>query len=86
MVRNNIVAASGQGEKAFRFLTRIDNPDATLSGLRKIPAKWSSLDTKILSGVVAKATQHGELGRKLTLQIEELAKEKKMLGVFKPYS
>ena len=75
--RTNVVAASGMGERAFKWYCEIERPGMTFKRLYKTGSKFANLDAKILSAVTDKA--HGELGREITQKIEEYARKGKML-------
>ena len=70
--RTNVVAASGQGERAFLWFCEIEQAGTTLKSLYRTGSRFRSLDAKLLSGVTDKA--HGELGREITQHIEDYAK------------
>ena len=75
--RTNVVAASGMGEKAFKWYCEIEKPGMTFKRLYKTGSRFANLDAKILSAITDKA--HGELGREITQKIEEYARKGKML-------
>ena len=76
-MRSCVVAASGKGEKAFRWIQEVESTKITLDKLKHTGHNFQSLDAKLLSAITDKC--HGELGRVITQKIEEAAAEGKML-------
>ena len=73
---NEIDAASGSGENAFRWALKPESPEATFERLQGSDG-LDCLDAKLASGFAKNATS--EPGRRATLAVERLALQERML-------
>jgi hypothetical protein len=75
-VRNQVTAASGRGEAAFKWIVETEDPAATYVQFAD-SAGYDSLDAKLAAALTSVAS--GELGRRITLAVELEAAKAKML-------
>ena len=75
-VRTEVTAASGRGEVAFLWVKRTEGPATTFDDFRDSEG-FDSLDAKLAAALTKIAT--GELGRRITLMVEQEASKERML-------
>ena len=76
-MRQEVTAASGRGEEAFRWVQEVESKKSGFDDFAESGAGFDSLDAKLAS-CLAKLT-HGELGRRITLKMETAAKSGQMI-------
>ncbi|MCP4243100.1 MAG: hypothetical protein GY772_21310, partial [bacterium] len=76
-MRDQVVAASGRGDRAFRWMLEAELPSVDITSLANPGRKFRSLDCKLKAAVSAIATK--EIARQILQASEEEAEEQRTL-------
>ncbi len=70
-MRDEVVAALGRGDTAFRWIQAVEAPDVTHDGLQKSGRKFNNIDWKLKAALQKIAKD--EVARQITIATEKEA-------------